>query len=62
MVEDLLALTGCSLGESVAALIRAFPGVIRVNYTLDVHFVLLIEKVKYNLLLGGARDEKCIQI
>lgn len=52
----------CSLGESVAALIRAFPAVIRVNYTIDMHFVLLIEKVKYNLLLGAPRDEKRIQI
>lgn len=27
-----------------------------------MHFVLLIEKVKYNLLSGAAPDEKCIQI
>lgn len=27
-----------------------------------MHFVLSIEKVKYNLFLGGTWDEKCIQI
>lgn len=39
-----------SSSDPVAVLIKALPAVIRVNHSLDMHFVPLIVKVKYDLL------------